>query len=88
LKGFPALSSIEWRSIAYEKHYSETLTGLEAKRNSDPSYKIENAKGVLKHLYIQEGNDQGGRGEVQDICLAAQIAAYESFIAGWEKILP
>lgn len=50
----------------------------------DAPYTIEEAKGVLKHLYIQEGNDQGGRGELQDICLSALIAAYESFIAHWE----
>jgi hypothetical protein len=34
-----------------------------------------------------DGNDQGGRGPVQDIDLAATIAAYERFIAEWKRNL-
>ena len=41
-------------------------------------------EGVLQHLYHMDGADWVGRGEVQDITMAATIAAYEHFIAEWK----
>jgi len=39
---------------------------------------------MLQHLYIMDGADWYGRGDVQDITMAATIAAYEHFIAQWK----
>jgi hypothetical protein len=41
-------------------------------------------EGILKALYIMDGADQGGRGDVQDTIMAATIAAYELFITEWK----
>jgi hypothetical protein len=77
--------SLDWREISYNKTLEQELLGLERRRASDPTCTIEDIEGILWHLYILEGDDWLGRGEVQDITMAATIAAYESFIARWKK---
>ncbi|MCX7024038.1 MAG: hypothetical protein NT080_05390 [Spirochaetes bacterium] len=74
------MSSTEWRERKYEEIYESVLRGLRRRTEADSSFTAEEAEGVLRHLYVQEGNDQGGRGELQDIMLAASIAAHEHFI--------
>ena len=77
--------SLDWREISYNKTLEQELLGLERRRASDPTCTIEDIEGTLWHLYILEGDDWLGRGEAQDITMAATIAAYESFIARWKK---
>ena len=79
------MSSIEWKEKAYDDAYSKTLVSLARKRSEDAAYSLDDARGVLKHLYIQDGNDWVGRGELQDIVMQATIDAYERFIAEWES---
>ncbi|HET7839114.1 MAG TPA: GNAT family N-acetyltransferase [Rectinemataceae bacterium] len=64
------------------------LRGLERRRELDPAFLISDAESTLTHLYIQEGNDQEGRGEPAAIALAATVAAYEHFIAEWKRASP
>jgi hypothetical protein len=79
------LSSTEWREKSYEDAFQGALSGLAARRRTDPSFSIGDAEGTLRHLYVQEGNDQGGRGPLQDAILEATIAAYERYIELWRK---
>jgi hypothetical protein len=74
-------SSVDWREIKYQEVLEEELRGLERRRASDPSCTHEDLEGVLQHLYVMDGADWGGRGDVQDITMAATIAAYEQCIA-------
>lgn len=78
----------DWRDAKYDEVFHDTLRSLEMRRQNDASFSIADAEGVLKHLYIQDGNDWGGRGDLQDTILAATIAAYESFIAEWKAAPP
>jgi hypothetical protein len=78
-------SSSEWRDIKYAETFEEELRGLERRRASDPSCTIADLEGTLRNLYIMDGADLGGRGDVQDIILAATIAAYEHFIEAWKN---
>ena len=73
----------DWREIKYHETFEEETRGLIRRRQSDPSCSVEDIKGILKNMYILDGADQGGRGGVQDIIIAARIAAYESFIHQW-----
>jgi hypothetical protein len=77
--------SVEWRDVKYRNTFEEELRGLRRRRESDPRCTVEDLEGVLKHLYVMDGADWYGRGEVQDIIMAATIAAYERFIAEWKK---
>jgi len=79
------LSSIEWRDRTYETTYDGILSVLAERRKIDPSFTMSDAEGTLRHLYVQEGNDQGARGPLQDAILEATIAAYEQFIDMWKK---
>jgi hypothetical protein len=73
----------DWKERKFDEVYRACLAGLERQRRTDPSFTAETARGVLEHLYIQEGNDWTGRGEVQDIQIEASISAYERFLADW-----
>jgi len=73
--------SQEWRDNKYTEVFEEELRGLERRRKADPGCKVEDLEGILKALYIMDGADWGGRGDVQDTAMAATIAAYERFIA-------
>jgi len=81
-------SSVAWRDVKYNEIFEQELRGLERRRKSDPHCTVEDIERVLQNLYIMDGADWYGRGEVQDITMAATIAAYEHFIAEWklEKI--
>jgi hypothetical protein len=78
------LASLDWRDRAYDETLEAVLAGLEERRKIDPSFSIDDAEGVLRHLYIQEGNDWSARGLLQDAVLAATIAAYEEYIEAWK----
>ncbi len=77
-----------WRDEKYGEVFDSTLAGLEARRGRDPGFSIADAEGTLRHLYVQEGNDQLGRGDLQDLILGATIAAFEHFIAEWKGEAP
>ena len=77
-------SSIEWRDAKYTEIFEQELRGLERRRKADPGCTPTDIEGVLQHLYIMDGADWYGRGDVQDTIMAATIAAYEHFIAQWK----
>jgi hypothetical protein len=76
--------SVEWRDIKYQEIFDQEIRGLRRRRESDSGCTITDLEGVLQHLYIMDGADWYGRGDVQDITMAATIAAYEYFIAQWK----
>jgi hypothetical protein len=77
--------STAWKDIKYQETFEAELRGLERRKALDPSCTIEDLEGTLRHLYNLDGDDWLGRGEVQDIIMAATIAAYEHFITEWGK---
>ena len=77
-------ASVDWRDLTYEKTLELELRGLRRRRESDPACAVADLEGTLRHLYSMDGADWGGRGELQDLILAATIAAYEQFIARWK----
>ncbi|MDR1030293.1 MAG: hypothetical protein LBL76_05420 [Treponema sp.] len=80
-------TSVDWRDIKYKETFEAEVRGIQRRREADPSCTIADLEGVLQHLYHMDGADWGGRGEVQDITLAATIAAYEHTIAQWKALL-
>ena len=74
----------EWMEIKYNDIFEEALRGLLQRRKSDPQCKVEDLERVLNNLYIRDGADLEGPGNLQKINTAATIAAYEHFIAEWK----
>lgn len=77
--------STEWMDAAYDQAYQDELNGLARRKELDSSCTVRDLEGILQNLYILQGNDQCGRGPVQDIALSATIAAYEHFIEELKK---
>lgn len=71
--------------IKYRRTLEEETIGLERRRARDPSCTIADLQGILDALYVMEGNNWDGRGEMEQASLAATIAAYERFIGEWKK---
>jgi hypothetical protein len=74
----------DWREALYVKTFDEETLGLERRRAADPSCAAADIEGILRSLYLMDGTDWLGRGEVGDITLAATIAAYELAVAKWQ----
>jgi hypothetical protein len=76
-------ASTEWRDRKYAAVFEEEVRGLQRRRESDPGCTIADLEGTLRHLYHMDGTGCG-RGDVQDIVMAATIAAHEHVIARWK----
>lgn len=77
-------ASVEWRDKKYEEIFEGEIRSLRRRREFDPGCAVTDLEGILRHLYSMDGADWGGRGDLQDLVLAATIAAYERFIAQWK----
>ena len=73
-----------WQDEKYREIFEGTLNGLQRRRALEPKFAILDAENQLTHLYILDGNDWLGRGELGDIVSQATIAAYELFIHEWK----
>ena len=76
--------SIDWRDIKYNEIFEQELRGLERRRNYDQGCTVKDLEKILDALYIMDGADWYGRGDLQDTIMAATIAAYEHFITQWK----
>ncbi len=74
-----------WIEQAYDDTYRGMLCTLEHRRRSDPGFGVDEARSVLHQLYVQDGNDWIGRGELGDVVMRATIDAYEGFVSEWEN---
>ncbi len=79
------MSTTSWKETTYDDTYSDTLKSLQRRHAEDPTFTVDAAKGQLKHLYVNDGNNWVGRGELQDIIVQAMIDAYEHHIAERES---
>ncbi|MDR1073727.1 MAG: hypothetical protein LBL45_08655 [Treponema sp.] len=73
---------MDWRELTYNKTFEQEVRGLERRRAST-ACAIEEIESLLESLYNLDGDNWIGRGEVQDIVMAATIAAHEHFLAEW-----
>lgn len=75
-----------------ESHYQETFDTVHANALSaienDKGQGLAHIRGLLRSLYVRQGNDIDGRGHFGDSDLAATIAAYELVLATQGEHLP
>ncbi len=81
------MSVSDWQEDKRRATFESTVSGLENRRRVDPCFRLEDAVSALEHLYVLEGNDWLGRGELGDIVTSATIAGYEHFIFEWRAAL-
>lgn len=79
------MSGTAWREIKYSEVFDTTAAQLHFRRTNDHEFTLDDAKRTLEHLYVADGNDWTGRGELGDIVMSATLAAWEWFIAEWER---
>jgi hypothetical protein len=65
----------------YEDTFDSVYDSLKEMVRQDPDHAEQYVRGILKSLYIRQGNDWTGRGAIGDAGLGASIAAYESILA-------
>ena len=70
--------------ILVKEKYDETFESvyhyLKMKQDDDPKVEIMHLERFLEDLYIYEGNDWLGRGELKDASIAATISACQVLI--------
>ena len=69
----------------FREVFEETVDFLEERRANNPSFTLESLENYLKNLYVQQGNDWDGRGELFNAVQSATIAAHESVMLRWKK---
>ena len=76
---------LDWEQKKFDEIFENVYATTKYRRFLDPSFDITSLKKLLQSLYINDGNDQGGRGKVGDIVSTATIAAHEQVLAEWQK---
>ncbi|HOV37213.1 MAG TPA: hypothetical protein PLG79_00690 [Spirochaetales bacterium] len=71
----------------YEEVYETVYATTRYRILKDPTFTIEDLERLLVTLYINDGNDQGGRGPVGDLISAATIAAHQQVLLEWKREL-
>ncbi|MTI65787.1 MAG: hypothetical protein FH753_04215 [Firmicutes bacterium] len=69
----------------YNDTFKKVYTDLKYQKESDDTYTIDKLKALLESLYINEGNDWLGRGDIKDTVNKATIAACQKLLAEWES---
>jgi len=77
------MSMTDYIAENYDDTFASVYAALSGMVRQDPERAREAISGILKGLYIRQGNDWTGRGAIADAGLEASIAAYECILAEW-----
>lgn len=72
-----------WDNALYRNVYEQTFEHLMARRDSGVS--AEAIRNQLEAEYVAAGINWVGKGEVWHVTQEATIAAYEAFLASWDR---
>jgi len=78
---FNGVDIMDWREKKFNEIFENVCAGIEWRMKNDQSFSVKHLEESLKSLYIQEGNNWDGRGEVAEVTLTATIAAFEHMLA-------
>lgn len=77
----------DWEEKAFNTEFEQALIQVDQLRKIDPSFTIDSLRNMLETAYVHQGNNWTGRGSVGDISQEAVIAAYQQYLAQWEREL-
>ncbi len=73
----------DYREKIYDDTFNNVCKEIGLRKQNDPKFTKEELEGVLRSLYVDQGNDWDGRGEIRDIINDATISACELVLAEW-----
>jgi hypothetical protein len=76
---------VDWRQEKFDEIFDTVYATTQYRRFNDSSFTLKDLERLLETLYVNDGNDQGGRGKVGDITSEATIAAHEQVLAEWKR---
>jgi hypothetical protein len=76
---------VDWQEEKFNEVFDNIYATTKYRRFIDPKFGIKELRRLLETLYVNDGNDQGGRGKVGDVISAATIAAHEQVLAEWKN---
>lgn len=71
----------------YDHEFQKTYESLMVDREKNPNFSIADLERLLDSLYIRMGDDLGGRGEIMDASINAEIAAVQVVLHDWKEEL-
>ena len=74
----------EWEARRYERIFDATCRYLE-RRRVEFGFSITDLEALLTNAYQRQGEDWLGRGRVNSLDQAAEIAAYELTLIEWRE---
>ena len=69
----------------YDKMFNIVYHDLMDRRKNDPNFTKQKLQELLESLYVNAGNNWGGRGETKESEIDATIAAYEAVLYDWTE---
>ncbi|MFD3155494.1 hypothetical protein ACFIJ5_01225 [Haloimpatiens sp. FM7330] len=75
----------DWEQTQFDRIFDEVYNNLKEQRKVSTSYTIQDLERFLNNLYVNDGNNWEGRGNVTSITNNATIAACETFLAEWRE---
>lgn len=70
----------------YQNIFDNTYLFTKKKLEEDEDYNLTKLEALLASLYVAEGNDQLGRGELCDMSIGAQIGACELLLSEYKAL--
>ncbi len=74
----------DYTEIAFNETFDIVYNDITNKKNCDNSFDKDDLKDLLNTLYINEGNNWTGHGEIVMAKHSATIAACEAVLAEWD----
>ena len=68
----------------FDENFDLTLARLQAESRK-PAFNIATIEGELSALYLYEGQDWDGRGELKHAEIEGSILAYQVFLRRWQE---
>lgn len=81
------MAVFDWEEAKFDQEFENALVQVKHLRKIDPDFTIEKLRSMLDTAYVHQGNNWTGRGAVGDVAHEALIAAYQQYLAQWEKEL-
>lgn len=75
----------DYISNKFNEVFDEVYINLKIIIAEDPNYQIKDMENLLNDLYVIDGNNLMGRGEIQDTILYATIIAIEIVLSEWKN---